>query len=256
MKAMNWIIDFIYGKNFSKKGKKIDYFLFPLYALIVAILFRSLLFDQYHIPSGSMKNTLLIGDKITVSMFSYGYSKYSFPFGIAPIKGRIFAKSPERGDVVVFKSPNPKMPLTLVKRLIGMPGDKIRISGGELYINGIKTTREFIGHVKDSEVGFDITLSEFKETLPNGKSYKILKFYLNGEGFADNTEEFLIPEGNYFFMGDNRDFSKDSRFADLGFVPEEFLLGRVERILISSPSSLLNVFDWHNIRFNRIFKKP
>lgn len=251
-----WFRDLIYGKDFAKKSKKKDYFLIPLYALIIAVVFRSFLFDNFHIPSGSMKNTLLIGDKITVSMYSYGYSRYSFPFGLAPIKGRIFQKNkPERGDIIVFKLPTDKS-TNYVKRLIGLPGDKIQVARGELYINGERAKREFNGFVQDDEIGFKIQLSQFKETLPNGKSYNILKFYTNGEGYVDNTIEFIVPEGHYFFMGDNRDFSKDSRFSDVGFVDEELLLGRVERVLISSPSSLLNVFDWHNIRFNRIWKKP
>jgi signal peptidase I len=256
MKILNWIVDFIYGKDFSKKSKKRDYFLIPLYALLIAVLFRSLLFDNYHVPSGSMKNTLLIGDKITVSMFSYGYSRYSFPFGLAPIKGRIFAKNkPERGDIMVFKLPS-QTSINYVKRLIGLPNDKIKLINGELYINGEKATREFVEYVKDSEIGFQITLSKFKETLPTGKSFEILKFYQEGEGVMDNLEEFQVPEGHYFFMGDNRDFSKDSRFEEVGFVREELIVGRVERILISSPSSLLNIFDWHNIRFSRIWQKP
>jgi signal peptidase I len=255
IKPVSFVVDLIYGKGFAQKSKKRDYFLIPLYAVIIAVLFRSLLFDNYHIPSGSMKNTLLIGDKITVSMFSYGYSKYSFPFGLAPIKGRVFQKMPERGDIVVFKFPN-NTSINYVKRLIGLPGDRILILNGELYVNGVKAKREFIEKVSDSEAGFNLTLSKFKETLPNGKSYEILKYFLNGEGIADNTREFIVPQNHYFFLGDNRDFSRDSRFADVSFVREELLIGRVERILISSPSSLFNVFDWHNIRFNRIWKKP
>ena len=251
-----WLRDFIYGKDFAAKSKKRDYFLIPLYAILIATIFRSILFDNFHIPSGSMKNTLLIGDKITVSMYSYGYSRYSFPFGLAPIKGRIFERNkPERGDIVVFKFPQNKH-INYVKRLIGIPGDKIRVIKGELYINGEKLEREFLGFVKDDEVGFQITLSRFKEVLPGGRAYEILKFNTEGDGYADNTKEFAVPPNHYFFMGDNRDFSKDSRFEDVGFVHEELLLGRVERILISSPSSLLNIFDYHNIRFNRTFKKP
>ena len=251
-----WVRDFIYGKDFAKKSKKRDYFLIPLYALLIAVIFRSLLFDNFHIPSGSMKNTLLIGDKITVSMYSYGYSRYSFPFGIIPFKGRILQKhKPERGDVIVFKYPQ-NTNINYIKRLIGLPGDKIKIIAGNLYINNKKLERELIGEVEDDEIGFKIKLSQFIETNPEGKKYKILKFYLNGEGYADNTKEFIVPENHYFFMGDNRDFSKDSRFEEVGFVQEELLIGRTERILISSPSSLLNIFDWHNIRFNRMFKKP
>lgn len=254
--SLLWIRDFIYGKDFSKKSKTRDYFLIPIYAILIASLVRSILFDNFHIPSGSMKNTLLIGDKITVSMYSYGYSRYSFPFGIIPIKGRIFQKhKPERGDIIVFKYPN-NTHINYVKRLIGLPGDKIQIARGELFINGSIVSREFLGMVTDDEMGFKINLARFKETLPNGKEYEILKFNTAGDGYADNTIEYKVPEEHYFFMGDNRDFSQDSRFEEVGFVSEELLLGRVERILISSPSSLLNIFDYHNIRFNRIFQKP
>jgi signal peptidase I len=255
-KILFWFRDFIYGKDFASKSKTKDYFLIPFYALLVAVVFRSFLFDNFHIPSGSMKNTLLIGDKITVSMYSYGYSRYSVPFGIIPFEGRIFEKNnPQRGDIVVFKYPVDRS-TNYVKRLIGLPGDKIRVLQGNLYINGVQMKREFVQTVKDDEIGFEIELSEFTETLPEGKSYNILKYYLKGEGYADNTKEFTVPEKHYFFMGDNRDFSKDSRFPEVGFVQEDLILGRVERILISSPSSLLNVFDWHNIRFKRIWQKP
>ena len=254
-KPLKSFVNFIYGKDFTEKSKKKDYFLIPLYALIIAILFRSILFDNFHIPSGSMKNTLLIGDKITVSMFSYGYSKYSFPFGLAPIKGRIFQKQPKKGDIIVFKLPE-QPSINYVKRLIGLPGDKILILNGEIYINGQKVERKFIEYIESEESGTLFNLAKYQETLPNGKSYEILKYYKNGTGPGDNTREFTVPQNHYFFLGDNRDFSKDSRFLDSPFISEEFLLGRVERILISSPSSLLNIFDWHNIRFNRIFKKP
>lgn len=254
-KVLIWTRDIIYGKDFAKKSRIRDYFLIPLYALIIAVIFRSFAFDNFHIPTGSMKETLLIGDKITVSMFSYGYSRYSLPFGLIPFSGRIMKKEPERGDIIVFKYPSDTS-INYVKRCIGLPGDRIRISYGELYINGVKAERKFERYVDDSENGRNFVLSEFKETLPNGKEYSILKFYLNGEGHGDNTKEFVVPDNHYFFMGDNRDFSLDSRFSQVGFVKDELLLGRVERILISSPNSLLNVFAWHKIRFERIFEKP
>jgi signal peptidase I len=217
----------IYGKKFATKSKTKDYFLVPLYALLIAVAFRSFLFDNFHIPSGSMKGTLLIGDKITVSMFSYGYSRYSFPFGIIPFSGRIFEKNPpKQGDIIVFKFPNDKS-INYVKRLIGMPGDKIRVSRGELYINGEIVKREFVDYFIDKETGRE-----------------------------DNTPEFIVPDKHYFFMGDNRDFSMDSRFQEVGFVSEDLIIGRVERVLISSPNSLLNIFAWNKIRSERFFLKP
>lgn len=250
------IRNLIYGKSFvSKSPKKRDYFLVPVYALLIAVIIRSLLFDNFHIPSGSMKNTLLIGDKITILKFSYGYSRYSFPFGLAPIKGRIFSKAPARGDIIVFKFPG-NTRINYVKRLIGLPGDAIRIQAGNLYINGEKIPRKFLEIIQDSESGTLIKLSKFEETLPEGKKIHILKYYLHGEGPGDNTQEFIIPENNYFFMGDNRDFSLDSRFIEVGYVSENLLLGKVVTILISSEHSLLNVFAWPSIRFNRILKNP
>lgn len=249
------IRNLIYGKDFAKKSKKKDYFLIPFYALIIAVVFRSFAFDNFHVPSGSMKNTLLIGDKITVSMFSYGYGRYAIPFGLIPFKGRIMGKTPERGDIIVFKLPS-NTRINYVKRLIGLPGDKIRLVNGEIYINNEKLERKFLDFVNDNEGGSAIILSRYEETTPEGKTYHILKYFLNGEGYADNTEEFTVPKKHYFFMGDNRDFSFDSRFSDVGYISEDLLLGRVERILISSPNSLLNIFAWHKIRFDRMFEKP
>ncbi len=229
----------------TKNYKKHDYFLMPLYAILVAVLFRSLFFDHFHVPSGSMLNTLLIGDKISISKRSYGYSRYSFPFGLAPIKGRILAKQkPERGDIVVFKLPSNKR-TNYVKRLIGLPGDSIRIENGVLEINGQKVKRVKVAENEEYET--------YLETLPNGVSYNVIEY--DDNSFADNMPLKVIPQNHYFFMGDNRDNSQDSRFS-VGFVHEDLLLGKVNRVLISSPNSLFNIFKWGNVRTERIFKSP
>lgn len=239
------IFKFIVFGN-TKNYKKKDYFLIPLYAVLFAVVFRSVFFDHFHVPSGSMLNTLLVGDKIAISKMSYGYSRYSFPFGLAPISGRIFDKNkPERGDIIVFKLPSNKR-TNYVKRLIGLPGDVISIKHGVLYINGSSVKRE--------KIGCDSEFTTYLETLPNDVQYKVVEYW--EDGFVDNIPEFTVPEDHYFFMGDNRDNSQDSRFSDVGFVHYELLLGKVKRVLISSPNSLLNIFAWHNIRGSRIWKNP
>lgn len=245
----------LYGKNFGTKSKtKWDYILIPFYALMLALVFRSLFFDNFHVPSGSMQNTLLVGDKITISKFSYGYSRYSFPFGVIPFEGRVLEKQPQRGDIVVFKYPGNRR-INYVKRLIGLPGDTIRMSQGVLYINNQKIPKKFVATYEETdEYGESHKMQRYLETLPNGVSYEVLDEYDNA--YADNTPEYTVPADHYLMLGDNRDHSQDSRFSIVGFVPKELLLGRVEKILISSPNSLLNVFAWHKIRFNRIWKDP
>ncbi|MFT4967175.1 MAG: signal peptidase I [Candidatus Deianiraeaceae bacterium] len=235
------IILFGSTKNYKKK----DYFLMPLYAILIAILLRSIFFDHFHVPSGSMLNTLLIGDKISISKRSYGYSRYSFPFGLAPIKGRILAKQkPKRGDIVVFKLPSNKR-TNYVKRLIGLPGDTLRITHGILEINGKQ--------IKRVKVGENSQYKTYLETLPQGARYNVIEFEDNS--IADNMATVVVPAKHYFFMGDNRDRSSDSRFS-VGFVHEDLLLGKVNRILASSPNSLLNIFKWGNVRTDRILKSP
>lgn len=239
------ILKFIVFGN-TKNYKKKDYFLIPIYAVLFAVAFRSIFFDHFHVPSGSMLNTLLVGDKIAISKMSYGYSRYSFPFGLAPIKGRIFnADKPQRGDIVVFKLPSDKR-TNYVKRLIGLPGDVISISHGILRING--------EDVKRQKIDCNDEFTTYIETMPGGMQYKVVEY--QEDGFVDNIPEFAVPDDHYFFMGDNRDNSQDSRFSDVGFVHYELLLGKVKRILISSPNSLLNIFTWYKIRGSRIWENP
>ncbi len=240
------IIKFVIFGSTKKNHRKRDYILIPIYAIIIATFVRSIFFDHFHVPSGSMLNTLQIGDKIAISKSSYGYSRYSFPFGLAPINGRVMQKhKPQRGDIIVFKLPSNGR-TNYVKRLIGLPGDIIRINNGILEING-KT-------VKRMKIEENAEYSTFVETLPSGVRYNVLEY--RDDAAADNMPLIFVPEDHYFFMGDNRDRSQDSRFTDVGFVHEELLLGKVKRIVISSPNSLLNPFTWHNIRGSRIWKDP
>jgi signal peptidase I len=240
------LLKFIIFGSAKKKHKTRDYFLIPFYAIIIAIIIRSLFFDHFHVPSGSMLNTLQIGDKIAISKSYYGYSRYSFPFGLAPINGRIMQKhQPQRGDIIVFKLPSNRR-TNYVKRLIGLPGDIIRIQNGVLEINGQKVARTKIEQNNE--------YTTFLETLPSGVQYKVLEHTENS--IADNMPLIFVPENHYFFMGDNRDNSQDSRFADVGFVHEELLLGKVQRIIISSPNSLMNPLVWHKIRTERLWKDP
>jgi signal peptidase I len=242
LKTLKFII---FGSS-KKKHKKKDYFLIPFYAILIAVFVRSIFFDHFHVPSGSMLNTLQIGDKIAISKSSYGYSRYSFPFGLAPINGRIMQKQqPQRGDIIVFKLPSDRR-TNYVKRLIGLPGDIIRIEKGVLEINGVK--------VKRMKIAENSEYQTFLETLPSGVQYKVIEHTDNA--IADNMPLIFVPENHYFFMGDNRDNSQDSRFEDVGFVHMELLLGKVQKIIISSPNSLLNPFSWNNIRFNRTWSNP
>lgn len=236
-----------------------------VYAILIAVVFRSLLFQPFWIPSGSMKSTLLIGDYIFVSKYSYGLSKHSFPFSMGPFSGRLFGSEPERGDVVVFRHPTRNE--DFVKRLTGLPGDKVQMKAGILYINGetAKQTADgdFVERLvpgqsqqcaaRETRDGEVVCVKErFIETLPNGVDHVILNANDN-RGFSDNTPVFSIPEGHYFFMGDNRDNSNDSR-QSVRVVPFENLLGRAEIIAISSDGPFYEVWNWRFDRFLTIIR--
>ena len=239
-----------------------------VYALLIAGVFRTLFFQPFWIPSESMKDTLLIGDFVFVNKMAYGYSKYSCPFSICPISGRILGSEPARGDVVVFR--HPVNGSDFVKRLIGMPGDKIQIKGGIVFINGAEAPQvpdgqfeEIMGpqgpmgnrpRCENGAVGDGsiCTRSRYRETLPNGVVHDVLN--IEDNGYADNTDVFAVPEGEYFFMGDNRDNSQDSRFSQaiggVGFVPAANLIGRADRIIFSSAgTSMLYFWTWRADRF-------
>jgi len=197
--------------------------------LLSPVLIRTFLFQPFNIPAGSMKPTLLVGDYIFVSKYSYGYNRFSFPFSppLALISGRVFASEPERGDVVVFRLP--KDPSTdYVKRVVGLPGDRIQMVNGVLHINGTPVKREQIeDFVETEDNGREVHIKQWRETLPNGVSHMTLDMIENG--FYDNTKEYRVPAGHYFMMGDNRDNSSDSRVENaVGYVPAENLIGRVQ----------------------------
>lgn len=222
-------------------------------AILLAMLFRSIAFEPFYIPSGSMKSTLLVGDYVFVSKYSYGYSRYSFPFGFPPFSGRIMDEAPQRGDVIVFKLPADNS-TNYIKRLIGLPGDKIQVRDNILYINDQKIERKQIENFLDSdEKGNFKSIPQYIETLPNGVSYRILEE--DSQGPLDNTMAYVVPDGHYFFMGDNRDNSQDSRvLSAVGYVPEENLLGPARWIFFSSKSSLFKVWNWFSsFRFERFF---
>tara|TARA_Y100001970_G_C14220731_1_gene852504 strand:- start:246 stop:974 length:729 start_codon:yes stop_codon:yes gene_type:complete len=228
-----------------------------IYALIIALIIRSLFFQPFYIPSSSMEPNLLIGDRIFVSKYAYGYSKHSLPFSPAIFDSRIFSKTPERGDVIVFKTPADNR-TDYIKRLIGIPGDKIQIIDANLYINEKKVEKKIL--YKNSKVycGDNLMNVDFyEETLPDGKKYEVV---YRKNGTMINTDLFTVPENHYFFMGDNRDCSKDSRYlSSVGYVKFDNLVGKANIIFFSNNAkigSIFKIWKWHeSIRFNRTFNK-
>jgi len=222
-------------------------------ALLLALVIRTLFFQPFSIPSGSMRPTLLEGDYLFVTKWAYGYSKHSLPFSPPLFSGRIWAGEPERGDVVVFKFP-PNPSIDYIKRVIGLPGDRIQMRSGQVFINGEPVKRERMEDINDPDVTeVDRPVQVWRETLPNGVSYNTLDLSPNGIG--DDTREFAVPQGHYFMMGDNRDNSSDSRFS-VGFVPAENLIGRANIIFfsIAGGSSPLELWKWPTeMRASRLF---
>jgi signal peptidase I len=227
-----------------------------IHALILALLVRVFLFQPFNIPSGSMIPTLLVGDYLFVSKYSYGYSRYSFPFGPDLFSGRIWAKEPERGDVVVFKLPRDNE-TDYIKRVIGLPGDEIQMIHGVLHINGEAVKKERVeDFVMRDPSGRERHMSRYMETLPNGVIYPVLD--LVNEGIGDNTDVYKVPEGHFFMMGDNRDNSTDSRFlSEVGYVPFENLVGRAQIIFFSidEDASFWQIWKWPtDVRWSRFLQ--
>ncbi len=228
-------------------------------ALLIAVVVRTVLFQPFNIPSGSLIPTLLIGDYLFVSKYAYGYSKHSIPFSPPVFSGRIFGSEPKRGDVVVFKLPKDNS-TDYIKRVIGLPGDRIQMINGILNINGKPVQRELVGQydVKDDWGRATLKVPMYKETLPEGTQHYIIESK-GDRGFADNTDVFVVQPGHYFMMGDNRDNSQDSRFEnEVGQVPAENLVGRAEIIFFSidEGASLLRFWEWpQRIRWDRMFER-
>jgi signal peptidase I len=225
-------------------------------ALVLAFFVRVFLFQPFNIPSGSMIPTLLVGDYLFVSKYTYGYSRYSLPFGPNVFSGRVWAAEPKRGDVVVFKLPRDNE-TDYIKRVIGLPGDEIQMLHGVLNINGEPIKKEKIEDVTlEDPSGRKRTVARYRETLPNGVSYPVLD--LIQEGIGDNTEIYKVPENHFFMMGDNRDNSTDSRFlSEVGYVPFENLVGRAEIIFFSirEDSSFWEVWRWPgSVRWSRMLQ--
>lgn len=238
----------------SKKESTSEFVKTLAIALICAGIVRSFFFEPFHIPSSSMKPGLLIGDYIFVSKYSYGYSRYSFPFGFNLFEGRIWKSTPKRGDVAVFRLPNnPK--INYIKRIVGLPGDKIQMRNGVLFINDEEISKTPEGFFIDSDSEIKHEIAQYVEEFSNGKTYQTLD--QDPQAPQDNTGIYAVPEGHYFMMGDNRDNSQDSRFLDhVGYVPEENLIGKTNIIFFSNAMPTWKFWHWHqSIRFNRIFSK-
>lgn len=239
----------------SNQGGILEFVKILAQALILAFVVRTFLFQPFSIPSGSMMNTLLVGDFLFVSKFSYGFSQYSIQPSIIPFSGRIWGAQPERGDVVVFKKPTDNE-TDYIKRCIGLPGDTIQMIDGVLHINGVAVKRERIADFVDvDEFGMKRSMPRYRETLPNGVSYDTLDLSPNSE--MDNTQVYTVPPDHYFMMGDNRDNSQDSRYLNaVGYVPYENLVGKAQVIFFSidDDTPVWKVWEWPTeVRWSRIF---
>ena len=244
------------------KNKFLNNILSVFIAVFAAILIRSFLFEPFNIPSGSMKPNLLVGDFIFVSKYSYGYSRHSFPFSLGDpsgklLSGKYFERLPKRGDVIVFKTPENNR-TDYIKRIIGLPGDTIKIINGEIQINEKRILKQKIDEFIDTDN------SELH--INDGRRRQYLEYFYDQEikvldlidgTFADNTNEFRVPENKYFVMGDNRDNSQDSRFQSVGYIPADNIIGKAQFIFFSLENSrFLEIWKWPtSIRYNRIFKK-
>ena len=239
-------------KNFFSENIKTLF-----YALVIAVVIRSLFIQPFYIPSSSMEPTLLVGDRLFVTKYSYGYSKHSFPFSPPILDKRIMFTSPKRGDVIVFKTPADNR-TDYIKRLIGLPGDKIQFINANLYLNSNEILKSKIKNKTKIYCGNKtIDVYRFEEKLPDGKRFHTV--YLKDYTYQ-NSDEFTVPKDHYFFLGDNRDCSKDSRFlSSVGYVNKDNLVGKAQFIFFSSDKNIGSIFafwKWHKtIRLNRSFSK-
>ena len=237
------------GESWTELAKTV------IYAGLIAVVIRTFLFQPFNIPSGSMESTLLVGDYLFVEKFAYGYSRYTFPFGGWPLgdkmHGRFMERIPQRGDVVVFKFPQDNR-TDFIKRLIGLPGDRIRVVEGIVLLNGKPLPRTKVEDYVEYFDGQPNHVAQYRETLPGGKTYITLD--RSPDSPLDNTDEFVVPAGHYFMMGDNRDNSDDSRAA-VGYVPAENLEGKAEFrfFSIDQTGPVWQIWKWpFEIRYSRI----
>jgi signal peptidase I len=226
-----------------------------VYAVVIAFGVRTFAYEPFNIPSGSMIPTLLVGDYLFVSKFSYGYSRYTVALGAPLFDGRLLYTKPERGDVAVFKLPRDNK-TDYIKRIIGLPGDRIQVIGGILHINGEAVKRDRVeDFVTTDQFGRQVRVAQYIETLPNGRKHNIIEE--SDSGSLDNTQVYTVPENHFFAMGDNRDNSLDSRVSSMvGFVPVENLVGRAEFLFFSidEGSSFWEFWKWPwSVRFGRVF---
>jgi signal peptidase I len=243
------------AKTKKKDGGLVETVKTVVYAVAIALGIRTVAYEPFNIPSESMLPTLLVGDYLFVSKFSYGFSRHSLPFGVGnmlPAVGRVPAGSPERGDVAVFKLPRDNS-TDYIKRIIGLPGDSIQMKGGVLFLNGQEVPRRRIEDFRHSgRFPYLERIPQYVETLPGGRSYRTLD--LQPRGDTDNTGIFTVPAGHVFAMGDNRDNSVDSRVAPerggVGFIPLENIVGRAEILFVSTEGAIWEVWRW---RFERLF---
>lgn len=223
-------------------------------ALVIAIVFRTFLFQPFSIPTASMQSTLMIGDYFVASKYTWGFGPYSFPIPL-PFNGRIFGRDPNQGDIAVFR--NTIANEDYIKTVIGMPGDKVQMTNGRLIINGVMVEREKIGEAVDRDSSSsDVPVTVYREILPNGVTHTIQEISDNGP--LDNTTEYVVPAGHFFMMGNNRDRSQDSRVLNaVGYVPSSALIGKAEARFFSITDNIApwKIWEWPaNVRWDRMFK--
>jgi len=242
-------------QNEKKEGGLMEALRIIFHALLLALVVRTLFFQPFNIPSGSMIPSLLIGDYLFVSKYTYGYSRHSIPFSPPIFSGRIWSGTPERGDVAVFKLPSDGTS-DYIKRVIGLPGDTVQMVDGVLFLNDNPVQREMVeDYISQDNLGRSVAIRRYRETLPDGgPSYMTLD--IDPRSFADNTRKFTVPEGKYFMMGDNRDNSSDSRFSSgVGFVPFENFVGKARIIFFSikGDARFWQIWKWPtSIRWDRL----
>lgn len=238
----------------AKKNELLETIVVIVEALIIALVFRTFLYQPFSIPTASMQSTLMIGDYFVASKWAWGFGKYSFPVPL-PFNGRILAiGEPQRGDIAVFHNISNE---DYIKRIIGMPGDRIQVTNGRLFINGTMVEREEIGTATDTDSSMmTVPVTVYRETLPNGVTHTIQEISDNQQ--LDNTPEYVVPAGHFFMMGDNRDRSADSRvLSQVGYVPLDALVGKAEARFFSITNNIppWQLWEWPaNVRWDRMFQ--